>query len=321
MRAGRTILAVGAALALAAGGMAQPPTAADRLREFANGNEDDGPYVRMEGGGFINEDTVRTARETQSHSTGTPNWTNPPGFEKDVFTFARIVFKVAPNSDPGYGRGRRIGWWVDYPDADLNFSYRLQQMTSTRVDPNGRVLKLTDPDLHNYPFIFMEHPGYMRLKPDEIAALRKYLLAGGALVAIDFWNQSEWNGFEAQMKQVMPERTWTELDVNHPLFNCVFELKGPLSRLQVPTMQFWRPNEDLNESMRPYTHFRGAGSEEMHVRAWLDDKQRIMALAIHNSDVPDAWEREGENDAYFRRFSERIAYPLGINLLFYLMTH
>jgi hypothetical protein len=25
---------------------------------------------------LVNEDTVRTARETASHSTGTPNWTN-----------------------------------------------------------------------------------------------------------------------------------------------------------------------------------------------------------------------------------------------------
>ena len=32
-------------------------------------------------------ETCRTAREIESHSTGTPNWTNEPGFEKDAFTF------------------------------------------------------------------------------------------------------------------------------------------------------------------------------------------------------------------------------------------
>ena len=67
--------------------------------------------------------------------------------------------------------------------------------------------------------------------------------------------------------------------------------------------------------------WRGPGSEDMHVRAWLDDKQRIMALAIHNSDTGDGWEREGENETYFKLFSEPRAYPLGINLLFYVMTH
>ena len=59
----------------------------------------------------------------------------------------------------------------------------------------------------------------------------------------------------------------------------------------------------------------------MHVRTWLDDKGRIMVIAIHNSDVSDGWEREGEDDTYFHTFSEKIAYPLGINIVFYLMTH
>jgi hypothetical protein len=59
----------------------------------------------------------------------------------------------------------------------------------------------------------------------------------------------------------------------------------------------------------------------MRVRAMFDEHQRMMILAIHNSDVSDGWEREGENEVYFRRYSEKIAYPLGINLIFYLMTH
>ena len=46
-----------------------------------------------------------------------------------------------------------------------------------------------------------------------------------------------------------------------------------------------------------------------------------MVLAIHNSDVSDGWEREGENADYFALFSEPRAYPLGINIVFYLMTH
>ena len=59
----------------------------------------------------------------------------------------------------------------------------------------------------------------------------------------------------------------------------------------------------------------------MTVRALLDDKGRIMVLVIHNSDVPDGWDREGEDDRYFRTFSEKISYPLGVNIVFYLMTH
>jgi hypothetical protein len=59
----------------------------------------------------------------------------------------------------------------------------------------------------------------------------------------------------------------------------------------------------------------------MHVRAILDDKGRIMVIATHNTDNGDSWEREGEDDWFFHEFSEKRGYPLGINIIFYLMTH
>lgn len=289
------------------------------------GNENDlgGSLVRTEGSGVIDEDLVKTAREVVSHSTGTPTWENPRGFEKDVFTFARAIFKVGPTTspEPSFHRGRRLGWWVDFPDADLNLSYRLQQMTSIRTDPDGRTLKLNNPDLHNYPFLLMEHPGYMQLKDSEVAGLRKYLLAGGVLAVIDFWNTREWNGFAEQMKRVLPERNWTELTMEHPIFHCVFDLKGPMQRLQVPTMQFWNRNHNPDNPSEPLQINRGEGSDKMSVRALYDDKGRMMVIAFHNTDITDGWEREGEQPDYFAIFSERVSYPLGVNLIFYLMTH
>jgi hypothetical protein len=310
-------------------GMALGPLVAqvhNARRPIAIEADDYGTIVNGEGGTLINENTVRTARETQSHSTGTPVWENPRGFEKDVFTFARVIFRSNPSNANRRGFQTRLGWWVDYPDADLNFSYRLQQMTSARVDPDARVLKLSDSQLHDYPFLFMEHPGYMALRANEVEALRKYLLNGGALVVVDFWSTEEWDGFASQMKRVLPEKDWTELNMNHPIFHCIFNLEGPMQALQVPTKQFWNPDFNPNASPNdPNSNlqimWRGEGSETVKVRALLDDKERIMVIAIHNSDVSDGWEREGELVEYFQRFSEKISYPLGINMLFYLMTH
>src|SRR5512141_1955568 len=93
------------------------------------------------------DEDVRTAREVPSRSTGTPTWTNLPGFEKDAFTFVRIRY-----DQMGYRRGN--GWATDLPDSDLNLSFRLQQMTSIKVDPNGRIINLTDADLAEFPFIY-----------------------------------------------------------------------------------------------------------------------------------------------------------------------
>ena len=107
----------------------------------ANAGHGLSPRIRLHGICEVNQDTVRTARETAPHSVDWPTWTNAPGFEKDVFTYARIIFKSQP------GRPSWLGWVNDYPDSDLNLSYRLHALTSLRVDPDGRVLKLTDPAL------------------------------------------------------------------------------------------------------------------------------------------------------------------------------
>ena len=273
------------------------------------------PMVETEGGLWVNEDTVRTARETAPHSIDLPAWTNTPGFEKDVFAFTRIIFKSTP------GRPSWLGWINDYPDADLNLSARLQQLTSIKADPDGRVLRLTDVALADYPFIFMSHPERMELRDEEVRALRKYLLNGGALMVDDFWGTQSWIHFEENMRRVLPGRGWIELPIEHPLFHCVFDLPGPMDQLQVPTLQLWRRSYDPANPESFPSVFRGEGSRQMHVRAWVDDRQHLMVLAIHNSDTGDGWEREGEDEIYFHQFSENRAYPLAVNAIFYLMTH
>ncbi len=302
-----------------------PPERGGRVRNDPgwNANEGNGSYVRIEQGGFVNEDTVRTARETASHSTGTPEWKNPKGFERDVFTFARLIFRTQPRADDVYNYQGRLGWWVDYPDADLNFSYRLQQLTSLRTDPDGRVLRLTAPDLGAYPLLFLTHIENMRLSDDHAEILRRYLLNGGALFIVDFWNDQSWAKFSGEMQRILPGRSWTNLNSDHPIFRSVFNMKGDLRRWQVPTMQFWNRGHDWDNPAGPPLQWRdrGPGSQTMYARALFDDKGRLMIIALHNCDLSDGWEREGEHDDYFHTFSEKISYPLGINILFYLMTH
>lgn len=279
-------------------------------------------FIRIEDGGMIDEENVRTARETASHSTDTPQWTNAPGFAADVFTFARLIFESDTSFAAARGFGPQLGWWVDYPDADLNLSWRLQQMTTIRTDPDCRVLRLTDPDLPNYPLLYLEHAGYLRLSDLEVVRLRNYLACGGALFANDFWSTREWEGFASQMQRVLPSRSWVELTTDHPLFHCVFDVRQPMHELRVPTMQLWNEAFEPRDPLSPpHRVNRGEGSTSMSVRVLYDDAQRIMILAVHNSDLSDGWEREGESDFYFDRFSERTAYPLGVNILYYLMTH
>jgi len=45
-----------------------------------------------------------------------------------------------------------------------------------------------------------------------------------------------------------------------------------------------------------------------------------MVVMVHNTDLPDSREREGEDKSYFFRFSPE-AYAVCIDILLYGMTH
>ena len=62
-------------------------------------------------------------------------------------------------------------------------------------------------------------------------------------------------------------------------------------------------------------------ARQPHYRAIYDDKGRIMVMICHNTDLGDGWEREGEDEWYFKEFAEKKSYPMGINIVFWAMTH
>ena len=64
---------------------------------------------------------------------GVPTWENDAEFPTDVFTFVRIEYDSGQRGRRGYGRG--WAWRTDYPDSDLNLSFRLQELTTLKVDP------------------------------------------------------------------------------------------------------------------------------------------------------------------------------------------
>jgi Domain of unknown function (DUF4159) len=82
---------------------------------------------------------------------------------------------------------------------------------------------------------------------------------------------------------------------------------------QIPAISFWRRSGGG-------TSERGADSAEVVVRGISDARGRLMVLMTHNTDISDAWEREGEEREYFYRFSPN-GYAVAINLVLYAMTH
>ena len=193
-----------------------------------------------------------------------------------------------------------------------------------KVDPNGRVVDLNSPELFDYPWIYFVEPGGWLLQDEEVPILRRYLLNGGFAMFDDFWGEYQYQVFYDQIKRVFPDREPVELPMSHPIFHGVFDIKLAKNQLQCPNI---RLGERAGESGITWeTHYdpRTGQYEEcrdVHFKAIFDDKGRIMVFIAHNTDNGDGWEREGENVYYFKEFSEKRAYPLGINVIFHAMTH
>lgn len=242
------------------------------------------------------------------YGTTPPRWPTADSFQGS-FTFCRAMFTS--------NRREKRGWDTDFPGADINFSIRLSELTRTRVakqpvgtDPEYVVVRLTDPELFNCPFVLMEDAGTIVLSEPEIATFREYLLKGGFVFVSDYWGPLAKEQFDEQIGRVLPRADFpiVELPIEHPVWHTQFRLTHVP---QMPSIQSWRRSGGDTD--------RGV-TDPVDARAIVDRRGRIMVMMIHNSDIPDGWEREGEDPAYFSRFSPD-AYAVGINILLYAATH
>ncbi len=240
---------------------------------------------------------------------GVPHWRVDDQFRADLFLFARLQFHSS-------GRWGRLN---DYPGADLNFSYRLEQLTSMRVDPDGLVLDIEDPRLFDCPFAFISDPRSLVLSEDEAAILRRYLLNGGFILVDDLWGDRMWNHLVSEMKKVFSGREPVSLPLDHAIFNQPFPLK---EKPQVPSED---SAHRQRSSPRAYQTWEDEVSWETpqpaDYRAYLDDKGRIVMLICWNTDLGDGWEEEGVSEWFFTSFAEKYSYPMGINIVLYALTH
>ena len=215
----------------------------------------------------------------------------------------------------GYGDGN--GWSVDYPRADVNFTFRLAELTTTTVsrkaggDFNHVVLRLTDDELYHCPFVMLTEPGGAYLDEAEAARLRDYLLKGGFLWADDFWGEIAWDAWVTELRKALPsgEFAITDLPLDHPIFHMLYNVR---ELPQVPSINFW-----LGSGGRTSERYDSAVP---HARGIAGADGRMLVLMTHNTDFGDAFERETDDTAYFNRFASE-GYAFGINVFLYAMTH
>ena len=176
--------------------------------------------------------------------------------------------------------------------------------------PDAVVVRLTDDALFKCPFVLMEDAGTARFSSDEAMRLRAYLLKGGFVFASDYWGDWGRAQLDNEFALALPrgEYPMVDLEPDHVLWRALYEVgKVP----QIPSIQSWRRTGGQTD--------RGV-TDPPSARGIVDRSGRLMVLMLHNTDVPDGWEREGEDPAYFYRFSPD-AYAVGINIVLYAMSH
>lgn len=260
--------------------------------------------------GSVPEDPRDTRRGQEE---GYPTWPVSKELPNDTFTFARIRYNSMSHGGRGWGRGNRK-WSTDYPDSDMNMSYRLQQLTSLQVNPNGAIVDIDPEQFRHFPFLYMIEVGDIDITDDEAKTMREYMLNGGFIMVDDFWGTREWDNFEVALKQIFPDRKMEEIPLEHEIFHMVFPIKV---KPQIPHIRF--AEYVINQGIT--YEFDKPGSEHVHYRGYFDDKRRLMMVICWNTDTGEGWEQEGSDPWYFREFSEKYAYPLGINIIFYALTH
>jgi hypothetical protein len=225
--------------------------------------------------------------------------------------FCRLMYRQVRRQERG------LGWGTDYPIADINFSTRLSELTKTQVgrDADGfnhLVVRPTDPELFQCPFVMASDPGSAGFSAEVAEGLRSYLLKGGFLWVDDFWGPWAFDAFTQEIGKALPPAEYPVKDLTpeHPIYHVLF----PFAQVpQVPSMQYWLGSGGDTSEMGEY-------SAKAHIAAIADKQGRVMVLMTHNTDIADSWEREGDDERYFYHFSPN-GYAVGLNAVLYSMMH
>lgn len=153
---------------------------------------------------------------------------------RGAFTFAQMTYR---------------GEWDTGPLVGRRLSAHLRRAVGMATASGRKELALTDPDLFEYPFLFMSGRDRFRLSDQEKARLRTYLARGGFLFAEAACGGPDFDAsFRQLIGEVFPEQALQRLPLKHPVFRAYYRIdKVEYS----PTVQQERPgfNEPYLEGL------------------------------------------------------------------------
>jgi len=194
------------------------------------------------------------------------------------FTIARVH----------YGGG---GDWYSNRSSLPNLLTYLRTHTPMKTARDEARVKLTDQELYDYPYLYLNGHGNIRFTEEEILRLQEYLLRGGFLHADDNYGMDA--SFRREMKRVFPNKEWVELPHDHPVFSSYYSFPGGLPKV----------HEHDGKPPQALALFEG---------------DRIIVLYTYECDLGDGWEdEEVHNDPPEIR---EAALKMGVNIVYFALT-
>jgi len=216
------------------------------------------------------------------------------------FAFVRVIYECDAS---GYWYRGLPAWAHGYPVAEQNLMKIMNEVSFLGAHEEITTLALDDPEIFKYPVIYIIEVSWWQLTDAQAAALRAYMQKGGFVIVDDFkaygdFGSPGWEPFEANMKRVLPEARFYEMQAKHPIFHAFFEIND----LDIVPQAY--------NAGRPV--FRGIYEDN-------DPSKRLMMIVNYNTDVSQYWEWSGTGLRPIDDTNE--AYKLGVNYLVYGLTH
>ena len=199
------------------------------------------------------------------------------------------------------------GWATDFPASDCKFMWGVERLTGVRVfDKGPHVVAALDPELFNYPYLYIVEPSRMYLTAEEAKQIREYLVRGGFLHVDDFWGLRQRAAVEEELDKIFPDRARQAGPEARGLSHVFRRRSGHADSKRQQRLQ-WGADLGIADETDPM------------IFGISDDNDRLMVLITYNSDLGDAWEWM-DNPCYPEMYSGQ-AYRMGINFIIYAMSH
>ena len=121
------------------------------------------------------------------------------------------------------------GDWYANPSGLPNLLRAIGQRTGLPVSTTPARIRLTDPTLWSYPYLYLTGHGNIRFSGEEARLLRRYLLDGGFLHVDDNYGLDE--SFRREIRRVFPDRELQEIPPTHPVFSVMYPFPEGLPKI------------------------------------------------------------------------------------------